>query len=522
MKWTLQILFLLLASGLCIAGGVNSSAVVDPFSEWAICTFSVPGEALGKVFPIAPSVGASSEEIQASIEKSSQAGRRFFAAQSIQLPHGTLMLASPQQDQLTVRTTVATQCLIAQFAEDFLVRGPTVLTCGVEAVESDAKFFQDCLKDVDHSRIRAALQDRVKSGKARVVASVDVQTPSGKHVAADSAVALMGGEQRLQCELDPILSSDREAVTSRIWVGLDPNGGEFTTETLVWVGHPRLVGLWPVSKEKWVAVFLTVRVVSPFAAPDPLLEKWLASEGESLSPTPVVVPPKEAAGMEIRRFPVPPDILTLGVGSGDARQLTMKQILIDQGISFPVGSDACVLPDSHELVARNWSKNLELVDAWVSSGGWEPPVVISLRLSAIETSAAVLRRLERDASPVTGQQQLWETLVKRVAIGEGSWVSCAWLEILSGREGKVSSGNQDPESGLSWTVGPVVGADGWSVDLESVLRIGGRQENELKSSLTTRSGSPQLLTIWASPGGHGDILQAVFVESRIVENLGRE
>lgn len=99
---------------------------------------------------------------------------------------------------------------------------------------------------------------------------------------------------------------------------------------------------------------------------------------------------------------------------------------------------------------------------------------------------------------------------------EPTWV------VRSARGGTVTSGDQVLDSGVAWSVCPVLGADGWSVDLESVLRIGGRQENELKSSLTTRSGSPQLLTIWASPGGHGDILQAVFVESRIVENLGRE
>ncbi|MCB1209805.1 MAG: hypothetical protein KDK97_10780, partial [Verrucomicrobiales bacterium] len=135
---------------------------------------------------------------------------------------------------------------------------------------------------------------------------------------------------------------------------------------------------------------------------------------------------------------------------------------------------------------------------------------------------AEFRRLERDASPVTGQQKLWGALLQRVMRGDARWVSCAWLEGLSGLAATVATGNQDPESGLSWTVRPVVGADGVSVDLDSVLRVGGNPGNELKSSVTTRKGSPQLLTIWAPPGGQGDVLQAVFVESRVSGHLGRE
>ncbi len=524
MKWVIQILLLLLPAGVCLAGGVKSSAVVDPFSEWSVCSFSAPGEALAKVFPVAPSVGASKEAIQASIEKSSRAGLRFFDAKSIQLPPGTLMLASPERDQLTVMTTVAAQSRVKQFMEDVWLPQPTVLTCKVEAVEADAGFFQDNIDEVDHSRIQAALQDQMKAGKARVIAAVELTTPSGKRVAIEPAAVVAARGLWLRCAIEPILGDDGDTVDLSLSVGLDPVGTEFTAETLVLLGRACLVGHWPASNGKCIAILVTVRVEASFAVPDTLLETWLVKEGESVA----VAPPTVAVGMAIRRFKVPPDILSLGAAmpsarlSGEAFRQSMKQILIDQGISFPAGSDACFLSDSQEMVVKNSPQNLDLVEAWVSSIIWDPPFFVGLRLSVIETSAAALRRLERDASPVTGQRQLWEALVKQVTMGEGRWVSCVWLEVLSGRKGTVATGNQDPDSGLSWTVGPVVGADGGRVDLDSVLRVGGRRGNGLKSSLTTLAGSPQLLTIWASPGGHGDTLQAVFVESRIVGNLGRK
>ena len=119
-------------------------------------------------------------------------------------------------------------------------------------------------------------------------------------------------------------------------------------------------------------------------------------------------------------------------------------------------------------------------------------------------------------------------------------------DLLVDGDGQVEFVSESVPSGTFWEIDPVIGNDGMTLDLNTLLSFdtarpterfevptskeGTRRihaptvdfhEAEISSALTTRSGMKRLIGLWKPKGTpeleKADVLQAAFIEARIVE-----
>lgn len=378
----------------------------------------------------------------------------------------------------------------------------------------------------------------------------------------------------------------------------------WTTATTIFSGQSRLLGVVPAEEAgKARLCFLTA------AAPVVMVEKssdaegWLKAHGDAVAKV-LAGPKKEIptlglmSGMVVKTFRVPPDFLSAGPRDAAAApadpfsaaapeptfmvRMTAQDILKAQGIPFPEGSSATFDRKTSKLTVVNLPANMAKVEEYIGSHRSIRPANVQLHLHVVEAASGVVRKLARESLTVTDHRAAWQTLQAEITAERGRVVGVAAIETKSGQRCTAESGRsyawaaanlkpQVPEAkgekgavaatalptaelvatvereplGLRWEIDPVLGADGYTIDLntsvrhhsqvpterfeapvarEGVLTVDAPAVDfhplELVTAFTTQNGMWRMIGTWQPVGADGgldpDVMQAVFVRATVV------
>lgn len=289
-----------------------------------------------------------------------------------------------------------------------------------------------------------------------------------------------------------------------------------------------------------------------------------------------------------------------GVPSGEPRltvRITALEILRSQGIEFPPGSSANFNAGTGLLIIRNTPANIALIESYVDELARKVPAVIATSVYVVQADAALLRKLEAESSSLADHENSWKTLEAEVAAGRATILRTGWLESRSGQRasietiderhyvtgtevsggttsrhdngGKSDDGKNEKPSvvssisvsgggstdlspsldmepaGFRFEIDPVIGPDGYTVDLnfalnydfappllrqdplavdDKVMRVASDgtdfRRAEITTAITLGSGMTRLLGVWRPRGlpefDSGNVMQAAFLRTVIV------
>ncbi|MCB1226951.1 MAG: hypothetical protein KDK99_14130, partial [Verrucomicrobiales bacterium] len=387
--------------------------------------------------------------------------------------------------------------------------------------------------------------------RSSIHASLDAADLESVEVAESGATGAVHDRRNegFELEVDPVLGADGVTIDvnlapklieptgeTRLLTGPNPAGqgaqgirrqvwyqSEVQPSTTMQTGDCRLLGVWPTSQGGRARLLflsgMAVAVEPRFTSP---VEEWLTEQGEVVEGTPDAIKFPEndlgiPEGMVERTFRVPPDFLSIGGNSSSAAsdpfaspdspeptmlvRMTALEVLKSHGMPFPQGATAIFNRGTGELVVRNTSQNMRLVEAFIGSMCIDPPSVLQVLLRIAEADASLLRRLGREVASTSDQAAAFKELSDAVAAGKAKWVSQAIMETKSGQrssirhyreipagvtatldtlktgkgEKKESSGilvervevEDIAQVGLDWEIDPVIGADGYTLDINT-------------------------------------------------------
>lgn len=299
---------------------------------------------------------------------------------------------------------------------------------------------------------------------------------------------------------------------------------------------------------------------------------------------------KGDASIQVRRFSIPQDFLSIGSADQASspadpfaaqpfapadtpsepqfpRAKSAQELLAEQGIPFPQGTNAVFDSATSTLVVRNTPENLQLIESFVDSIRGQAPKLLSLTLHLIEAPVPLLRLLA-DPPPngdlTTGLQRLIQTATTQPNSGVRI-LTTGFLETKSGqrctleadteytyatevaldKQGRSSVVSEMRPLGFRVEVDPVIEADGKIIDLNlapeyTTAPPESRQETveepvtgsalefpvtqfhtgKVQTSLTMASGTTRLVGLWKAPENRPnddrDLQQAVFLTAHVV------
>jgi hypothetical protein len=379
---------------------------------------------------------------------------------------------------------------------------------------------------------------------------------------------------------------------------------KWTTATTLHSGQSRLLGVTPAEDATMSRlVFLTAacpRVL--MAKPDDgRAASWLTKYGDSIE----LVPPgtvrsnrEVPEGMVKKSFRVPRDFLLIGGDDhSDVSNVPVdpfapasaapkkwkwknaKEILMEQGISFPEGSYASFNAAKATLTVVHTPEMVDLVETFFDTMMCCGHVFLQFHLHVVEAASGVVRKLGRESLAVTDHRAAWEALQAEIAADRGRVVGVAAIETKSGQRCTVESGrlyawanaNLKPQVleakeekgalavptaelvatvereplGLHWEIDPVLGADGHTIDVNTSVRRHSQAPTErfdapvaregsltvdapavdfhpleLTTAFTTQNGMWRMIGTWQPVGADGgldpDVMQAIFVRATVV------
>ena len=247
------------------------------------------------------------------------------------------------------------------------------------------------------------------------------------------------------------------------------------SSTLLLVAATLLLGLYPLSwaqeakKNDAAAYAFSTRV---YRLPSPELEIGFVSKerGKLKAPT---LPPVNASNGEIEIFLK---------RSHDV----IKDYLIQQGVTLPVGSLACYDPASSTLALRAMAVVHDLVQPVVDAHLDRTPKHLAWTLEMIEAPEAAARAAIQEAAPIADHAAVLEGLR-----GKGKSIFTMRGETKSGQQISARQGNQTTDSleyaaddkprvefaletqkvGTEFEMDPTVGADGRTIDVSFALNF---------------------------------------------------
>lgn len=273
------------------------------------------------------------------------------------------------------------------------------------------------------------------------------------------------------------------------------------------------------------------------------------------APAPIALPsppPADPNELEVRFYRVPPDFL------GNEAKMTAKEILESNGIIFPKGSSATFIPASSQLVVKNTRANLELIDAWVGVHGCGlAPRSVTLNSHLIEAPGPVLRQIAFQAAKLGNHESL---LVNLLSNPEVKQLDLSRIEGKGGTRSTTSSGRQityldefEPDqdgrlqiiqkqrrSGLELEFEPTLDPSLQNITLnfksewhtapptllaEHLIDAKGRRfdlpltvfhTHNFTTGFVVSDGATHLVSMWKATGQDKDVLQALFITTRIV------
>lgn len=325
---------------------------------------------------------------------------------------------------------------------------------------------------------------------------------------------------------------------------------KWTTATSLLSGQTRLLGMAPAKEEGMVKLcFLTASSPRVFFSKedDGRAASWLTKYGDSIElvPNGAARSNREVPeGMVKKSFRVPRDFLMMGGAEQSGVSNTpvdpfdpssapprkwkwknAKEILMEQGISFPEGSYASFNAPKATLTVVNTPEMVDLAEAFFDSCHGHLPKVLQFNVHVVEAAGGVVRKLGRESLAVTDHRTAWEALQAEIAAGRGRVVESAAIETKSGQRCTVESGrlyawanaNLKPQVleakeekgavavvvptaelvatvereplGLHWEIDPVLGADGHTIDVNTSVRRHSQAPTERFDAPVAREGS---------------------------------
>ncbi len=519
-------------------------------------------------FPSAPSVDAAEAEWLAHIKVSSSLLNRFFTEGGRNLPPGTLFAADSKSSTYAVRTSADALIEINTIAALDCEKLPSALIFEINIVRADAALIREVAKQ-SHTRADLTdsfhrLRDTSNKKSVRILQTARLETrsgqraqietgplhqhPEGFQVDAQGHVEWKRASQRAGffCEVDPVIGPDGRTVdlnihlrhddapptermefvdagsTGRIEVPVtEYHYADFSAAMTYIDGMTGLVGVWKPSSDDaqqkqdvLQAAFLSVNVVKTLPAENKKLAKTLAKIAPKISSLAAPAKPPDVqipAGMQTRRFKLPPDFITLSDvegtnAGGPADPFAPKQtkhsllprdgqtpieILKGLGIQFPAGSSAIYDGRTSLLIVTNTPENLEVVESYFDGTFCRRcPHNLVHTLHIFEGNGSTLRSLLEESKKQTDHTPTYEKLEELVTQGKARFISTQHIPTRSGERITFRSGREQVHvtklqkndlkdekpaekeieiMGTSFDFDPIVGPDGRIIDFNGKL-----------------------------------------------------
>jgi hypothetical protein len=368
------------------------------------------------------------------------------------------------------------------------------------------------------------------------------------------------------------------------------------TATMTESGNIKLISLWKPNggaefenKDVLQAAFIETEVVKLLPPLNKDLERIFLAHVDKAVPLPKEPPARSKLppGMKTKTYLVPADLLSLAGPSADTptapadpfaiaagtrdpfesnRGATAQELLQAQGIMFPQGSSAIFHKSAKRLTVTNTTPNLDQVDAFIDSIRiCQTTHGIALTLHLIQADGATLRQIASDHATTSDQAEVLLALEKLIAEGKAKSLNVLRLETRSGQRTTTEAGpqwtilesvkgddrgsqsfhHQHRSAGTRFEVDPVMGPDGFTIDLnfdlehhfalpairnneaEKVPSIGSPAIDfhfaKVTTSITMFSGMTKLIGLWKPEGAPEfegkDLMQAAFLTATIVQPM---
>ena len=268
-------------------------------------------------------------------------------------------------------------------------------------------------------------------------------------------------------------------------------------------------------------------------------------------------------GMERRSYDVTPDFYTLGSSETQQsdpfgptpiepkkKRARAKQILEEQGVTFPAGAEVRYLPQSSVLQVVNTPDNLDLIEAFVMSCCISYKSILVTDFTLVEVPADLLQTMDEQLRGSTDHTAALAELLRKGARVVDSANLCGKpgmrMRYRSGIDYRHTAppkihgaiGSKVEQVGLELELEPVLGADNESIAIDLSYRhdmaapqheTSHSEKGELTrvtttfwehqdaTSITTKTGSTRLLSEWTprtptSPTGDPTLRQALFLK----------
>lgn len=520
------------------------------------------------------------------------------------LPTGSYCALDFETRELAVRTSGACLSEIQALFDEFERYENRSINLSVEVYKVGAAMGSDVMRRSvqmkDHGPIVEELNQATEDNRAVRLHSNQASTTHGRRfVIATTSVDQTSADDTetewtpcFRWEVDPYIGSDQLLIdlnmaltvnspwwskkdsTPNLPAGVSPDSPhqiqserQIQTSITLEPGKSRLVSAWNSPGESFVVLaFVTGNLAVIRPLPTSAAERLLAENEAALtggvqleSPSMPVVP----KGMELRRYRVPPDFLSLGGGNPDPFVTSTgqsgpdaKSILEAQGIPFPEGSSAAFFQSRGELQVINVPDSMNLIETFGCNWGYYNPPRVSCVLRIVEANSKVVRAWQKRSIDTVDHRAAWAALTE----GEHRIVTEVMLETKNrqrarGFSGRVRSDSEiglavdqtnpakknttaisnggeqefDPD-GVEWEIEPAVGADGTTVEVNTAISLierfdtsieprdarFERSEEYLQTSVTIANGTKRWIGVLDPRGGAQEngqkVLHAVFLE----------
>ena len=485
---------------------------------------------------------------------------------------------------------------------------PRTVALDVQIIEASAEMVRPLLIEAaqlsDHSTMLAKMNEAVEKGTAQCLDALYLESKSGQQASIRSildrqsvgevswshsshpAVSTNVRGAGIKLEFEPNLSSHGTILdllyaleyhptvfATRRETFLEPafnrrfdiprddfNVAKVTTSITLMKGATKIIGVWkPVGDDLMKADVLQVTFLKcNVVRHEPKAREPFVGERE-----PTRQPSEDAHQLIRVTYRISPDFLSVGSESVNqsGKRLLAQEILEAQGISFPEGAYAVVNKMVPRLTVNNTRANLELIEEFMQSIGDFDPQQCAMTVHLFEGNAAFLRKLVSSASDRSDHREELDQLraltkpigIMYVATKSGQQVMTEDVKEVTYFTGSSVDEKGNPvvkremvPVGLRFEVEPTIGADGFTLDLNSSLHHHpvapfphtedlshpGSGEGsievplmdfyraEIKSSITLNSGTARILGLWKPVRGpviaEQDVLQIAILDAEIV------
>jgi hypothetical protein len=451
-------------------------------------------------FPELPPSDAPDAVWAVHVHESTGLFHKLLRSLSIPAPDGMAALYDPSSASLVVRTTDHHMKELGPYLEALYDHIPRYLVFTTEVVQAESNVVRGLVEDTtglyDHTKSWQRLAGLLKDGKAHSVGTFKLETKSGQRVHSDSglestlidslridskgrvAATRNTAHSAVHFEVDPVMGPDMRSLDLKLkfhfdyappvervekieglgGIGtiestmLDYRGTRLSTELVMDVGGRRLIGVWQpkgtsdlANANVMQAAFLHADALPVLPPENPDLAALLTKHA---APPPVLSPRKPAPekpteiaadGMEVRTIKLHPWFLSNA--HMEKGSCSVKEMLEAQGIPFPEGASATLVPQNNALITRNTPKALDLIECYVEFVCQLPPQLVSCTVHLVEGDGATVRRLAEETHGISDHSVVWSQTKKLVDAGHVRIVETVRIDGRNGYRALFETGD---------------------------------------------------------------------------------